>query len=198
MTHDIDPAWQDIEKLGTETREQLIEAFVALTRGSRFINQQILSCRTDLDVALPFTDLDLLTLASQIPQHAKFHNTISRRLLQRYGPLLLHFTTGATLVPASMPIVFQEASRVIRTLHDNVYRTLSRFTKGSIGPSRSDFLGLHFLRTGTAFRKILDDLRLDIWDRVAIELSIKNVAEHKEATTTSLVNISSNFLTMYT
>lgn len=198
MNNDIDSAWQDIEKLGTENREQLMEAFVALTRGSRYINQQILSCRTDLDVALPFIDIDLLTLASQIPQSAKIHNTISRRLLRQYGSPLLQFTTGATLVPASMPIVFQEASRAIRTLHDNVYGTLSRFTKGAVGPSRSDFLGLDFLRNGTAFRRILDDLRLDIWDRVAIEQSIKNVAEHKEAATTSLVNISSNFLTIYT
>ncbi len=197
MNSDIESSWQDLEKLGIENREHLIEAFVTLTRGSRYINQQILSCRAALDVALPFIDFDLLQLASQIPQSSKIHNAINRKLLQRYGSPLLQFTTGATLVPASMPIVFQEASRVIRILHDNVFGKLTRFTNGSIGPSRSDFFGLDFLRNGSTLRKILNDLRGDIWDRAAIEQSIKNVAEHKEATT-NLVNISSNFLTLYT
>lgn len=196
MNEDIESVWQDLEKLDIESREQLIEAFVALTRGSRLINQQILSCRTDLDVALPFIDFDLLRLASQIQHCAKIHNKINRKLLQRYGSPLLHFSTGATIVPASMPILFQEASRVIRTLHDSVSGKINRLAKGSIVPSRSDYLGLDFLRNGKAFRKILEDLRSDIWDRDAIQQSIKKLAEHKEGT--SLTNISSNFLTIYT
>ncbi len=196
VNNDIESVWRGLEKIGIESREQLIEAFVALTRGSRLINQQILSCRTDLDVALPFIDFDLLRLASQIPQRAKIHNKINRKLLQRYGSPLLQFSTGATIVPASLPILFQEASRVIRTIHDGVSGKINRLGKGSIVPSRSDFLGLDFLRNGRALRKILEDLRSDIWDRDAIQQSIKKLAEHKEGT--SLTNISSNFLTIYT
>lgn len=198
INEDIDSTWQDLEKMDIDDREQLIEAFVALTRGSRYINQQILSCRADLDVAVPFIDVDLLRLAGRIPQCVKIHNTINRKLLQRNGSPLLQFATGSTLVPASTPIVLQEVSRVIRMLHDNVSRKLGRCTGLRIEPSRSDFFGLDFLRNGRSLRKLLDDLRNDMWDRDAIQRSIKNVAEHKEATTTSLVNISSNFLTMYT
>jgi len=195
MYNDIESVWRDLEQLGIENREQLIEAFVALTGGSRLINQQILSCRTDLDVALPFIDFDLLKLASQIPQSAKIHNSMSRKLLQRYGAPLLQFETGATLVPASMPIFFQEASRVIRLLGDNVSEKLNKSTKGSIRSSRLGFWGLDFLRNGRALRKILDDLRSDIWDRDAIEQSIKDVTEHKEA---NMLWIHNDFLTIYT
>jgi asparagine synthetase B (glutamine-hydrolysing) len=184
------PWWRDLEQLSIKNREQLIEAFMALTRGSRLINQQILSCRTDLDVALPFIDFDLLKIASQIPQSAKIHNTINRNLLQRYKASLLQFATGATLVPASMPILSQEVSRVIRLLSDNVSTKVNKFTR-----SRLSSRGLDFLRNGRALRTILDDLRSDIWDRNAIEQSIKNVAEHKEA---NMLDVHKNFLTIYT
>lgn len=198
MNSDVESVWRDLDSLDTECPEQLIEAFVALTRGSRYANQQILSCRTDLDIALPFIDFDLLKLGSQIPQPAKIHNTINRKLLQTYGSPLLQFTTGATLLPAFTPIPLQEASRVIRILQDNIFRKLDRFTKGVIGPTRSDFFELDFLRNGKALRNILDDLRSDIWDRDAIELSLKTIAEHRESNTRRLSYISYNFLTMYT
>jgi hypothetical protein len=198
MKSDIESVWRDLDSLDTESPEQLIEAFVALTRGSRYANQQLLSCRTDLDVALPFIDFDLLKLAGQIPHCAKIHNTINRSLLQQHGSPLLQFTTGATLVPAFMPIPFQEASRAVRVLNDNLSRKLNGFTKGGMGPSRSDFFGLDFLRDGKALRRILDDLRSDLWDREAIERSIKNIAEYSEANNRRLHYISYNFLTMYT
>ena len=195
---DIESVWRDLEKLDTKISEQLIEAFMALTRGSRYINQQILSCRTGLDVALPFIDLDLLKLASQIPQCSKIHNTLNRKLLQRHGSSLLRFTTGATLVPAFMPILLQEASRVIRNVQDNIFEKLNGMTKGSIRPSRSDFFGLDFLRNGRAFRRILDDLRSDMWDRDTIELAIKDVAGYSQANNRRISYMSYNFLTMYT
>ena len=94
-----------------------------------------------------------------------------------------------------MSIFSQEASRVIRLLGDNVSDRLNKFTRGSIRTSRLGHWGLEFLRTGTALRKILDDLRSDIWDRDAIEQSIKNVAEHKEA---NMLDVHTNFLTIYT
>lgn len=194
MNNDIESTWRDLEKIDVESREQLMEAFVALTRGSRYINQQILSCRTDLDVALPFIDVELLRLASQILQGAKIHNAIDRKLLQRYGSPLLQFTTGATLVPASMSIFSQEASRVIRLLGDNVSEKLNKFTRGSIRTSRLGYWGLDFLRDGKALRKILDDLRSDIWDRDAIEQTIQEVAEHKEA---NMLDVHYHFLTIY-
>ncbi len=193
MTSDIESVWRDLEQIGIKNREQLVEAFMALTRGSRLINQQVLTCRTDLDVALPFIDFNLLRLASQVPQCVKIHNAINRKLLQRYRASLLKFTTGATLVPTSMPIFAQEASRVIRLLSDNGFKAVNRFTKGTIRPSCLG--GLDFLRNGVALRKILEDLRSDIWDRDAIEQSIKKVAEYKEA---NMLDIHTNFLTMYT
>ncbi len=193
MTNDIEAVWRDLEQIGIKNREQLIEAFMALTRGSMLINQQALSCRTELDVALPFIDLSLLRLSSQIPQCVKIHNAINRKLLQRYRSPLLQFATGATLIPASMPIFTQEASRVIRYLRDKVFVKVNKFTKGSI--TLSEISGFDFLRKGEALNKILEDLRSDIWDRDAIEQSIKKVAEYKEA---NMLDVNMNFLTIYT
>lgn len=195
MNDDIESVWRNLEQLGIESREQLIEAFMALTRGSRLINQQILSCRTDLDVALPFIDFNLLRLSSQIHQCAKIHNTINRKLLQRYSAPLLQFVTGATLVPASMPIFTQEASRVIRFVGDNVSDKVYKFMDGRIRMTRLGSWVYDFLRNGRALRKVLDDLRSDIWDRDAIDQSIKNIAVYKEA---SMYDVNTNFLTIYT
>jgi len=190
MNNEVEAVWLDLEQLGVKNREQLIEAFVALTRGSRLINQQILSCRANLEIAVPFIDFDLLKLVSQIPQSVKIHNSMSRKILQRYGASLLRFPTGATLVPASMSIFSQEASRVIRWQRDKIADKLSGSPRLGLG-----YWGLDFLRNGRSLRTILDDLRSDIWDRDVIEQSIKNVAEHKEA---NMYDIHTDFLTMYT
>ena len=87
---------------------------------------------------------------------------------------------------------------MIRNAQDNIFEKLNGMTKGSIRPSRSDFFGLDFLRNGRAFRRILDDLRSDMWDRDTIELAIKDVAGYSQANNRRISYMSYNFLTMYT
>lgn len=192
---DIESSLQQLANHDLESSEQLIEAFVALNRGSTFINQQLLSCRTTLDVALPFINFNFLKLSSQVPLKAKIHNSIHRNLLQKYGSPLLQFPTAATLVPAFMPIQFQEASRVIRILYDEIHKKLNKVSKGYIGPPPTESLGLEFLRNGNVLRKLLDDLRCDIWDRNALARSIAKAGEHKEH---NILSLSYSFLKIYT
>lgn len=195
MNADIEFSLHQIANHDVQSSEQLLEAFIALNRGSTFINQHLLTCGTTLDVALPFIDLNFLTLASQIPLKLKIHNSIHRKLLQQYGAPLLQLPTASILVPAHMPILFQEASRVVRKLQDEVYNKLNKVSHGYIGPAPSEYLGLEFLRNGKALRKILDDLRCDMWNRKSLERSISKAVEHKEY---SLRSLSYDFLKVYT
>ena len=192
---DIESSLHHLVRQGLEDSEQLLEAFIALNRGSKYINQQLLSCRTILDVTLPFLDLNFLKLSRQIPLKTKIHNSIHREILLQYGPALLQFPTSAILVPAAWPILIQETTRALRKLHDEVHRKLNSALSGHIGPSHTNNLGLEFLRNGNALRKLLDDLRCDMWDRNALACSISKAADFKED---NLLSLSYNFLTIYT
>jgi hypothetical protein len=163
---DTELALERLEQRGVSDPMKLLEAFVTETRGSRYINMQIASCRARLDVALPFAHRDALLLASQVPTRLKTHNVINRRILQRHAPHLLTLPLAATLIPARYPLIAQEASRLARRLLER-----GRGARQHDQP-RYSWVNFDFLRTGRALRLVLQDLRSALWDRAAIEQSI--------------------------
>src|SRR5690606_37004276 len=137
-------------------------------RASQFICSQILSCRAHLDIAVPFADRNLLDVASRIPLHLKVHNRLNRNMLRRYAPGFLRFPTGAILVPASAPILLQEASRLCRYLVDRSKRTLNSFLK----------LNLYFTSymnplSETWLRSLAGSLSSDVWDHTAVSRDVQ-------------------------
>jgi asparagine synthetase B (glutamine-hydrolysing) len=176
MDADIAADLARLERRGVTTAHQLIEAFVAEHRGTQYINAQALTCRASVDVTIPFADRELLTLASRMPIALKVQNAVTRRILHRHAPGLVRFPTSASLLPAGMPILAQEASRAWRRLAEDTIWRLYHATRGRVGPLRTGARNLEFLRSGERLRDLVGDLRCDLWDRQALDRSLANAA----------------------
>ena len=176
MDADIAADLARLERRGVATAHQLIEAFIAEHRGTQYINAQALTCRASLDVAIPFADRELLTLASRMRIGLKAQNAITRRILRRHASGLLRFPTSASLFPAGMPILAQEASRAGRRLAEDAIWRLHHATRGRVGPLRTGARNLEFLRSGERLLDLVGDLRGDLWDRRALNRSLANAA----------------------
>ena len=168
LNGDIEAALDRLERRGVVTGDELVEAFVTEQRGTQYINAQILSCRAELDVTMPFTDRDLLALATRIPVRTKIHNTLNRDMLRRYVPALLRYPSSAALVPAGAPVVAQELTRFVRKQVDDGRWRLYFASRGRVPQPRLGWGNFEFLRDGRALRALADDLRADLWNRRAI------------------------------
>lgn len=196
INEDLEISIQRLTDRGIKDPENLIEAFISEHRATQYINSQILSCRASLDVALPFCDNELLDFSWQIPMAQKTQNILTRDLLRLISPDLLHYPTAATLVPASFPIIFQEASRVLRVLLEDSQFYLTRATAGRMKAPTWGWLNNEILRSGPALKNILEDLRCDFWDKEALACAIKT-PEKFEGGLYTLNNLLRRFLKIY-
>src|SRR5947199_8466796 len=80
INSDIEWSLRRLVARGVPLGERLVEAFIAEHRGVH-INAQALSCRAVLDIALPYTDRDVLSIASRIPLALKINNSLNRSVL---------------------------------------------------------------------------------------------------------------------
>jgi asparagine synthetase B (glutamine-hydrolysing) len=128
-----------------------------------------------VDVAMPYADRELLAFVTRIPLSLKIHNSLNRAMLARRAPELLRYPMAATLVPAGMPIAIQELSRIVRKLKEEMQWQLHARTSGRVPAPRLAWANFEFLRSGDSLRAVLDDLQTDLWDRSAINRSIRSV-----------------------
>ena len=168
MNGDIEGSLKSFIDRGVQTSDQLVEAFITEHRGSQYVNSQMLSCRAYLDVSIPFADRDFFTQASRIPITAKFHNALNRRVLHQHSPKILQFPTAAAPVPASMPILVQELSRLLRHI---VERRVKLPPMG--------WWDWEFLTNGAILNAIVDDLELDLWNKKAIRQKVTDLQGNK-------------------
>lgn len=196
INEDLEVSIKRLMARGIKNPENLVEAFIAEHRATQYINSQILSCRASLDIALPFCDNELLDFSWQIPMGKRIHNTLNRELLQRLAPHLLNFPTGAILVPARFPIFIQEASRACRVIFQDSQNFLNWATAGRVKSPRWGWLNYEFLRTSSAFKNILEDLKCDFWDREVIAQAIKTPDNFSNDINT-MNNILSGMLKIY-
>jgi hypothetical protein len=168
MNSDIERSLKRFIDRGVQTSDQLVEAFISEHRGSQYVNAQMLTCRAYLDVSIPFADREFLTRMSRIPITTKLHNAINRRILHENSSGLLRFPTAAAVVPASMPILIQELSRLLRHVVEK---------KVNLPPV--GWWDWEFLRDGAILNAIVDDLDLDIWNKEAIRQRIADLQEKK-------------------
>ena len=169
MNGDIDSTFKRYIDRGIETADQLVEAFISEHRGSQYIVSQMLSCRAYLDVSIPFAERNVFLLGSRIPIRGKFHNALNRRLLRQYNPTVLHYRTAAAPVPASMPILVQEFSRLVRHLAER------RANMSTIA-----WYDWEFLRNDKVFDAIIDDLKVDFWNIPAIRQKVASLRINKQ------------------
>jgi asparagine synthetase B (glutamine-hydrolysing) len=179
---DIDEQFQRYERRGVATLNQFVEAFQGEHIGSRFCNVQLLSARAYLDVGFPLADRRVLEVATHVPLHARMQNGLNRKIIRARAPELLRLPMGATLVPASMPITVQEASRVVRKAVQMGQWSLHFATSGKIAAPSLAWANYEFLRRGSTLRTIVESLRADIWDRPALLAWVAKVesGQHEE------------------
>ena len=169
MTEDVERALGRLRARGVEGTMAQIEAFITEHRGVQYINQQLLSCRAFMDVALPFAGGELYQLSTEIPLPVKVHNTLNRRMLAQHAPQLLAFPMAATLLPASSPMLLQEVSRAVRKLWEEGGLHLHARTRGLLPRVRLGWVNFDFLRRGPGVQHVIEDLRADAWDREEIQ-----------------------------
>jgi hypothetical protein len=169
MNNDIESTFKRYGERGIESADQLVEAFISEHRGSQYIVSQMLSCRAYLDVSIPFAERDVFLLGSRIPIAGKFHNALNRRLLRQHYPSILRYRTAAAPVPASMPILVQECSRLIRHLAER------RANMSTIA-----WYDWEFLRNDKVFDAIIDDLKVDFWNIQAIRQKVASLRMSKQ------------------
>jgi len=174
---DIEMDLRQLLQRGVADPDQLAEAFILEHWGVQYQSAQILSCRSSVDVAIPFVDRDLLMLASGAPARIKIHNSLNRAILGRHARPLLKFPSAATLVPASWPMLLQEMSRAVRrTCEDSMWK-LHFLSRGRVSPPRFSWVNFEFLRSGKSLRAVLEDLCTPLFDRKALGRRIEDVVQ---------------------
>lgn len=165
------------ERRGVGDQAALVEAFICEHRGAQYISAQLRSCRAHADVAIPFGGGELFSISSALPIQLKVHNRLNQLILAQHSPDLLRQPFAATLLPASTPILLQEASRLLRKGTSALRDRLAELSGGRIARSRTGWVNFEFLRTSHALRPLVDSLTLPIWDRAAIEKAVRRLRD---------------------
>jgi hypothetical protein len=165
------------ERRGVQDQAALVEAFLTEHRGAQYVSAQLRSCRAYADVAVPFGGGELFSISTAMPIQLKVHNRLNQRLLAQHSPVQLRYPFAATLLPASYPILLQEASRLVRKGASVVRDRFAAMSGGRMEPSRTGWVHFDFLRGSRALETLADSLTLEIWDRDAIRQGTRRLAE---------------------
>jgi hypothetical protein len=154
-----------LRRRGVREPARIAEAYLTEHRGGQYINGQLRTARVEGAVALPFAHREPLARASRLPFPAKIHNRLNRRMLARAAPSFLDHPMGAVLVPASAPLIVQEATRAVRKAWEETRWWLHHATGGRIpGPGLS-WIDFGFLRETDHLHELVEDLRWEGWNR---------------------------------
>lgn len=196
IRHDINAELKRYEQRGVPTPDQLFEAYLAEHTAAQWWAKQILTARGTMDIALPLADRDFMMLAAQIPMREKIHNRLNRRTLRAFAPNLVKHPTAAILVPANFPIIVQEATRLIRWTLERIGSDLYFRSRGKIEPPRMEWRNFPALRDGAALVRLVDDMRLELLDKDAIQTRIDDMVKFRKRI--SLGNLAHQLLRIYT
>lgn len=166
---DIKTVLDRLQTRDVRDMNQLFEAYLCEFHAAQCIAAQLLSCRAEMDIALPFGDQEVLCLSSRIPLSCKIHNSLSQAMLHRYAPDLLRFPTAAVLASAKSPIFIQEATRLLRKIYEDVNWRIYFSTHGYLKPTSLGWCNFEFLRGHQALQILIDDLKSDIFDKKSLE-----------------------------
>ena len=168
INNDITRALERYQQRGATGLDQLAEAYQGEHIGSRYCNVQLLSTRAYTQVAFPLADPALLEIATRTPLRVRIQNSVNRRIVMEREPRLLRRPMGATLAPASSPIVVQEASRVARKLFQMGTWSAHFLTRGAVKAPRLAWANYEFLREGIALRQTVESLSSSVWNTPAL------------------------------
>jgi len=135
--------------------DRLVEAFTSEHRGTQYIAAQLLSCRSCVDISIPFAERRLLSLASSIPIYRKINNRLNQRILRDHAPGLLRFPIPSTpFLSAQAPLLAQEVCRVLRRVGQR-YGARKHYS----------WSNWEFTKQGKAMETLLDGLKWPFWNK---------------------------------
>lgn len=170
---DTNAILETYSSLGIEAVESLVEAFEVDHRLRQLINGQLLSGTSQLAARVPFTNPELIEIATSLPLSRRVHNILHREVIRRLEPSLLEYPMAATLARASRPIVVQEFSRIERIFLEKIAGVGHHLSSRKVPTPRFGWPAFGFLRTHEPFHQIVDSLKLDIWDKQRIHEVIR-------------------------
>ena len=176
LNQDIESVLRRYQARGIATPENLIEAFVTEHRGSRYITAQLLSCRHQVDVCLPFADRNFIEFATTLPFEEKVHNILNQAVIKKIAPELLEFPMAATLLSAKHPIILQEASRAARKILEGLKWKAHRMSKGLISEPRLGWVNFQFLSNNNNLYDVIDSLTQPYWDKKKMQANLRNLS----------------------
>lgn len=176
---DIQKALRRLEERGITGLDAVLEAFSTEHRSAQFTNAQLMSCQPDLDIAFPLIDRRILELATQLPLELKINNYLNQKILDRHNTTLLDFPMAATLVKASRPIWLQELSRFGRRAWEDTEWKRYLESNGTREAPCWGWVNFEFLRDGTAFRRIREDLQSEFWNMEAIRKMEQSIMTYR-------------------
>jgi hypothetical protein len=163
-----------LRKRGVENLEKLIEAYTAEYFGSQYLTTQLLSCRSDVNVAIPFADQELFYYTSGIPLRLKIVHSLQQALLLQYDSELLRYPNAAAFFNSKIPIPALEVSRVFRKLFESLSWKICRFTKGNYKPTPTGWSTFDCLGKSQALLIIADSLKCGLFNKDIIHERLFN------------------------
>ena len=175
MYADMEEFVQRLKARGVEKVEKVFEAYTAEYFGSQYLTPQLLSCRADLNIAIPFADQELYNLTSRIPLTFKIVHSLQQAILRCYDSELLQYPNAAAFFNSKIPIPVMEVSRVFRKLFESISWKICRITNGRYKPTPTGWSTFSCLRNSPALLNIADNLKCNtIIDQNAIQNRVKS------------------------
>lgn len=170
INSDITGELERLQKRGVSSNEMLIEAFITEQRAAQYICAQSLSLRhSNVEISLPFASRKLLDPATKIKFGDKVHNKLNQKIIRKLAPNLLNYPMAATVVPASMPVFMQEASRAGRMVYERAIGVLHRRMPGVVSMPRLGWVNFQFAKEEGLLDEISGGLQSNLWDPKAIK-----------------------------
>lgn len=192
---DVENSLKRIEDRGEINADQLIEAYVAESRGAQYIAAQLLTCRANLNISNIYADQELLTISAQIPLTWKIQRRFCQAVLRKYAPDLLKYPTAGILISTRTPIFFQEITRVVKKIFEEVSLKLGSYTKGQFKAKSLGWDNFEFLRTSDKLSTMLDNIEIEIVDKGAMREFLKK--SKKLEIRVPMYHVSDQFMKIY-
>ena len=174
MYGDMEEFVNRLKERGVENVDKLIEAYTAEYFGSQYLTPQLLSCRADLNIAIPFADQDLFDLTSRIPLSFKIVHYLQQAILRRYDSEILRYPNAAAFFNSKISIPVMEVSRVFRKLFETLSWKFCCVTHGRYKPTPTGWSTFSCLRNSPALQNIADNITSDILDKNEIQNRIRS------------------------
>ena len=173
MYSDMEEFVHRLKARGVDNIDKLLEAYTAEYFGAHYLTPQLLSCRSDINVTIPFADQELLELTSRIPLAFKIVHTLQQAILRYYNSELLRYPNAAAFFNSKIPIPVLEVSRVFRKLFESMSWKICRVTNGRYKPTPTGWSTFSCLRNNPALLNIADNLSCDMIDKNEIQNRMK-------------------------